>query len=98
MNKLPKPIPAGGIDRYNEERELCLSLNNKKKENYDRYLVSKEGRNSVLDYLPIKLDIENVSRCNFRCQMCQVSGWEKAILKEIFRIFARVAMLNNKVA
>ena len=77
VNKLPKPIPAGGIDRYNEERELCLSLNNKKKENYDRYLVSKEGRNSVLDYLPIKLDIENVSRCNFRCQMCQVSGWEQ---------------------
>jgi len=77
VNKLPKPTPAGGIDRYNEERELCLSLNNKKKENYDRYLVSKESRNSVLDYLPIKLDIENVSRCNFRCQMCQVSGWEK---------------------
>ena len=76
VNKLPKPTPAGGIDRYNEERELCLSLNNKKKENYDRYLVSKESRNSVLDYFPIKLDIENVSRCNFRCQMCQVSGWD----------------------
>jgi len=28
-----------------------------------------------VDYLPIKMDVENVSRCNFRCTMCQVSGW-----------------------
>jgi len=77
MNKkLPKPIPAGGIDCYNRERELCLSLNEKKQENYKKYLLGKKDK-SILDYLPIKLDVENVSRCNFRCQMCQVSEWDK---------------------
>jgi pyrroloquinoline quinone biosynthesis protein E len=30
-----------------------------------------------VEYLPIKLDIENISRCNFRCTMCVVSDWEK---------------------
>jgi pyrroloquinoline quinone biosynthesis protein E len=74
---LPKPIPCGGIEFYNKERKLCLSLNEQKKENYDKYLLNKESKKSILDYLPIKLDIENVSRCNFRCQMCQVSKWEK---------------------
>ena len=28
-----------------------------------------------MSYLPAKMDIENVSRCNFRCTMCQVSDW-----------------------
>jgi MoaA/NifB/PqqE/SkfB family radical SAM enzyme len=28
-------------------------------------------------YLPVKLDIENVSRCNFACTMCAVSKWTK---------------------
>jgi len=28
-----------------------------------------------VDYLPVKLDIENVSRCNFACTMCAVSKW-----------------------
>ena len=46
-----------------------------RRENYERYKQSKRG--DVLDYLPIQLDIENVSRCNFRCTMCQVSSWTK---------------------
>ena len=77
LEKLPKPIPCGGLDNYINERNLCLSLSQKKRENYDKYLLSKEKKHSLLNYLPIKLDIENVSRCNFRCQMCQVSTWEK---------------------
>ena len=46
-----------------------------RKENWDLYQRSQRGER--LDYLPIKLDIENVSRCNFRCTMCQVSDWPK---------------------
>ena len=76
MKKLPKPIPAGGISGYDKERELCLSLSLRKEENYNKYLGRRNGM-IELDYLPIKLDIENVSRCNFRCQMCQVSQWDK---------------------
>ena len=44
------------------------------RENYLKYQASERG--AVLDYLPIRLDIENVSRCNFRCTMCEVSNWE----------------------
>ncbi|MBM3437398.1 MAG: radical SAM protein [Bacteroidetes bacterium] len=28
--------------------------------------------------MPIKLDIENVSRCNLSCEMCQVSTWKSS--------------------
>jgi MoaA/NifB/PqqE/SkfB family radical SAM enzyme len=28
-------------------------------------------------YMPVKRDVENVSRCNFKCTMCAVSGWKK---------------------
>ncbi len=28
-----------------------------------------------MNYLSLKLDVENVSRCNFHCTMCQVSDW-----------------------
>lgn len=44
--------------------------------NYARYARSSR-RLAEPDYLPIKLDIENVSRCNFRCTMCSVSDWHK---------------------
>ena len=78
MNKmLPKPIPCGGIQTYDNERNKCLDLNLKKRENYKKYLSQINNKSNSLDYLPIKLDIENVSRCNFRCQMCQVSEWDK---------------------
>lgn len=42
-------------------------------ENFRRYKLAQRGLQ--LDYLPIKLDVENVSRCNFHCTMCQVSDW-----------------------
>ena len=47
----------------------------KRKNNYLKYKLSE--KNKVLDYLPIRMDIENVSRCNFHCTMCQVSDWPK---------------------
>src|SRR3569833_2706671 len=74
---LPKPEPSAGIDAYNRERELALAFSERRRANYDIYLKSRAVRTAKLDYLPIKLDIENVSRCNFRCTMCQVSDWHK---------------------
>lgn len=71
---LPRPEPSAGILAYVAEREICLSLDEKKKANYTKYLSSTK-REAVVDYLPIKLDIENVSRCNFACTMCAVSKW-----------------------
>jgi len=33
------------------------------------------GAGADVDYLPVRIDVENVSRCNFHCTMCQVSDW-----------------------
>jgi MoaA/NifB/PqqE/SkfB family radical SAM enzyme len=76
LRELPAPEPAAGIEAYERERELALSRSPECRANYQRYLASRR-RGAVVDYYPIKLDIENVSRCNFRCTMCAVSDWHK---------------------
>ncbi|MBT3886958.1 MAG: radical SAM protein [Rhodospirillaceae bacterium] len=73
---LPLPEPMPNVDVYHLERELRLGEYPDCRANYDRYLASS-AREADVDYLPVKLDIESVSRCNFRCQMCQVSEWTK---------------------
>ncbi len=73
---LPEPIPAMGNEAYQEERKFALEYSESRNKNYEIYLNSKR-ENTELNYLPIKLDIENFSRCNFRCTMCQVSDWTK---------------------
>ena len=76
FNDLPLPKPSMGLDAYNKERKLAFRHDFRRKENYISYKTQNKLDN-VLDYLPLKLDIENVSRCNFRCIMCQVSDWKK---------------------
>lgn len=76
LKDLPMPIPSAGLEDYLNERRLAISKCEKKKSNYEKYLRSSEYRDILVDYLPIKMDIENVSRCNFRCTMCQVSDWK----------------------
>lgn len=75
LRDLPAPQPSAGIEAYLRERELALAGSPGKRENYERYL--RTSRTATVDCLPIKLDIENVSRCNFRCTMCVVSDWPK---------------------
>ncbi len=72
---LPAPEPSLGVEAYRRERELALAHSPKRRENYERYLRAQRGE--APDHLPIKLDIENVSRCNFRCTMCVVSEWPR---------------------
>jgi pyrroloquinoline quinone biosynthesis protein E len=76
LRDLLTPEPAAGLDSYRHERELALSSDPRRKKNYDHYIASTR-RSAQVDYLPIKLDIENVSRCNFRCIMCVVGDWPK---------------------
>ena len=76
LRDLPKPEPSAGMAALKAELELALAADPRKKANYERYLASRR-RSAVVDYLPITLDIENVSRCNFRCTMCVVSDWPK---------------------
>ena len=76
LRELPAPEPAAGLEAYRRERELALASSPRRRENHDKYMRSSR-RGAAVDYLPIKLDIENVSRCNFRCTMCVVSDWPK---------------------
>lgn len=73
---LPAPEPSAGWTAYYAQRERALDFDPRRRANYEKYLQSRRS-SAVIDYLPIKLDIENVSRCNFRCTMCQVSDWHK---------------------
>ena len=42
--------------------------------NLIKFYLSKKNRIYNLDYLPITMDIEPTTGCNFRCTMCQVSS------------------------
>lgn len=72
--QLPRPNPTAGNFAYRKERWLALATSPRKLVNYIRFQRASR-RTAAVNYFPIKLDIENVSRCNFRCTMCQVSGW-----------------------
>ncbi len=75
LRDLPSPEPTAGVEVYRRERELALAASAEKRANYDRFCAYQPG--APVDFLPVKLDMENVSRCNFRCTMCVVSEWEK---------------------
>ena len=75
LRALPAPEPTAGVEQYRRERELALRLDPRKRQNYEKFIAAQRG--ASVDYLPVKLDIENVSRCNFKCTMCVVSDWPK---------------------
>jgi len=74
--ELPLASPALGKDFYQETREKRLSYSPQARVNFDQYVRSSR-RDTKPGYRPIKIDIEPASRCNFRCQMCVVSTWDK---------------------
>jgi MoaA/NifB/PqqE/SkfB family radical SAM enzyme len=76
LGDLPTPQPVPDLETYLRVRRTCLSRSPARLRNYLAYQAS--GRRSADPaYLPIRLDFENVSRCNFRCTMCTVSDWHK---------------------
>lgn len=68
------PRPFRDPELYQSTLEAGFQLFPQRRENYLRYKAAMRGEK--VDYLPIMLDIENVSRCNYHCTMCQVSDWE----------------------
>jgi len=70
----PLPNPQPDVFSYRLNKVLCLALSPARLLNYFRYRLS--DRTESVSYFPIKLDFENVSRCNFRCSMCPVSEWD----------------------
>jgi len=76
LRALPAPEPVPDTATYLDNRARALAADPARRANYERYMTSAR-RSADVDYLPVKLDIENVSRCNLRCTMCVVSDWPK---------------------
>lgn len=72
--RFPEPVPTPDTATYQAVIEQRLAFNARTRENYERFKACRD-RKEDLGYLPIRLDIENVSRCNSACIMCQVSQW-----------------------
>lgn len=71
LKSLPQPSPD--MRAYKRNMWMGFLKHPRRFVNFVKYRLS--DRHSNLSYLPIKLDVENVSRCNFHCTMCQVSDW-----------------------
>lgn len=71
LTALPRPRPDPAF--YQANLEAGFQAFPQRRDNYLKYQAAKRG--AVVDYLPVRLDIENVSRCNYHCTMCQVSDW-----------------------
>ena len=69
--QLPTPYPDP--QAWETNLKAALDSDPRRKGNYERFLSA--GKSVDVDYLPVRLDIENLSRCNFHCTMCQVSDW-----------------------
>ena len=81
LNSLPRPYPAGGQENYQNILNQRFEISPLCEQNYKRYkqATSNDKNINVINYDPIRLDVENCSRCNFACSMCQVSKWENGI-------------------
>jgi pyrroloquinoline quinone biosynthesis protein E len=65
-------------------------------ENYRLYLDAKRER-AFVGYLPVKLDVENTSRCNFACTMCAVSTWPKGKRADDMTLAQFKALIDEQV-
>ncbi len=68
------PRPKANEIEYDRIMKLRFEDNLLCKENYEKYLKSaRGGHDAECNYLPIKMDYEVSSHCNFRCTMCLMS-------------------------
>lgn len=70
--ELPKPQPDQKA--YSEMLQRGFKRFPQRAENYRKYQEGKRG--VIVAYLPVKMDYEVVSRCNFRCIMCRINDWK----------------------
>ena len=65
--------------------------------NFLKFYLSKKSKTLNLNYLPITMDIEPTTGCNFRCTMCQVSS-PNFISKNLdFETFKQVVDENKQL-
>ena len=75
MSNLIFPRPKPDQKRYEDIMTRGFEKYPKRKENYNKFKESKKTKQ--INYSPIKMDIENVSRCNLKCDMCPVPLFPK---------------------
>lgn len=92
---LPRPEPAAGVRAYEDELKARLLLDERCAENWRRYVAAGHAEAEV-NYLPVKLDVENVSRCNFACGMCAVSKWPKRQRAEDMTLESFKALIDEQ--
>lgn len=68
--RFPNPRPSK--KRYSEMIKRGFDRYPRRKKSYDMAMNSK--RDPIVDHFPINMDIENVSRCNLSCEVCQASS------------------------
>jgi pyrroloquinoline quinone biosynthesis protein E len=90
--KLPAPRPDPWEYRLN--RFLALATSPRRLMNYLKTRRAK--RAPRMHHLPVRMDIENVSRCNFHCTMCQVSDWPKFKRAEDMSVADFKRLLNEQ--
>ena len=93
---LPRPEPSAGIAAYDLERSLCLAADSRRADNWARYQAARGKHHIDPDYLPVKLDVENVSRCNFKCTMCAVALWKNGKRAEDMSLECFKALIDEQ--
>ena len=62
-----------------------------------KYFLTRKNINLNLKYLPLTMDIEPTTGCNFRCTMCQVSEPDFKAFNMDFEIFKKVINENKQL-
>ena len=75
QEKLHLPAPQADQGAYRATLERGFKRFPKRLENYQKYQNCSRAKS--LDYLPVKMDYEIISRCNFRCIMCRINDWKQ---------------------
>ncbi len=75
MKDIQFPKPKADMKRYEETLQRGFRRFPERLSNYEKY--RNNGNDSRIDHLPAKMDFENVSRCNLRCDMCQMTSFDK---------------------
>lgn len=65
--------------------------------NFLKFQLSKKNKKLNLNYLPITMDIEPTTGCNFRCTMCQVSSPDFKTKNLDFDIFKKIINENKQL-
>ena len=69
-------VPLADKKQYEKMLYTGFKIYPKRYKNYQKYLKNKVSLKP--DFMPIKADIENVSRCNFACKHCMASTYATA--------------------